>query len=374
VQHALLDSAVYPFEGILPDLDAPPIAARRAIDHTGLRLTLEGWRSLSLEERQKLTVAGVPERVDVETVALSLRRANPGPQRVSPIPDPDPFSPPEALVRALEPARTLDAKRWSRLRSLDRYALLHTYRRAVARSAFSTLTEVVDMVLLASNRPPSSSTAPPPPVSYRPPGYYSAVTASSETTNLGSTTRSSVPPPPVVFSSPASSPGPSSAGGSSLANLRPGGEVHMADIASKPKTERRAVATGCVRLRPEALAQFLGRETPKGEVFATSRIAAIIAAKRTHELIPLSHPVAMTHVEVDIQVNVQSSTVHVTVAVGAYDRTGVETEAMVAVSIGCLAIYDMLKGVDREAVVSEVKLLEKSSTRSGDSRRPDDQE
>jgi cyclic pyranopterin phosphate synthase len=127
-------------------------------------------------------------------------------------------------------------------------------------------------------------------------------------------------------------------------------------------------------MRPETLAHITGREAPKGELFAAARIAAILAAKRTHELVPLCHPVAMTHVDLDIQVNPQTSSVHLTVSVGAYDRAGVETEAMLAVSVGCLTIYDMLKGIDSEVVVSDVKILERSGARSDGAGRHEDSE
>ena len=309
VVHVPIDAAVYSFEGILPDLDSPPIAARRAINHTGLRLAIEGWRSLSIDERQKVTVAGLPERVDVEGVALSLRRASPGPQRVSPAPNPDPFAPPEALVRALEPARTLDARRWSRLRAIDRYALMHTYRRAVARSAFSMLAEAYDIILLASTRPPSPSTAPPPPVGYRAPGFYSAVTPTDTGAGRVASSRSAPPPPvapvPPLSAPPSGVPGPGilpsglpPAFAPGLSSLRPGGDVHLADVAAKPKSVRHAIATGFIRMQPATFAQVIGRETPKGEAFTTARVAAIMAVKRTHELLPLARPVALTRVDV----------------------------------------------------------------------------
>lgn len=154
-------------------------------------------------------------------------------------------------------------------------------------------------------------------------------------------------------------------------HLSPAGEVHMVDVSRKPETARRAVATATVRMRPETVEKLARHEAPKGEVLATARIAGIMAAKRTPELIPLCHAIALTRVAVDIEVDVPGARVTVTATAEAYDRTGVEMEAMVAVSVASLTIYDMLKGTDREMVVSEVKLLEKSGGRSGHFRRED---
>jgi cyclic pyranopterin phosphate synthase len=410
-----VEAAVYSFEGLLPELESPPIAARRALDHAGYRLSVEGWRSLSTDERQKLTHAGVPDRVDVDLVAGLLRRASPAAQKISPASDPDPSAPPEALARALEPGRAIDPKRWARLRAVDRYALAHTYRRAVARSAFSLLGEAFDAVLAAASAvayepPPVSaartggsgaespsrtgrqtqgsvapSPAPPAPGAYQPAGYYSSVVTPPETREAvpGSPPvrpTSSAPhetptqPRAVVLAEAAagsargSASSPPSAG--ALSNhLNAAGEVHMIDVARKPETERRAIACGSVLMRPDTLGRLVSREVPKGEVLATARIAAILAAKRTHELIPLCHAVALTHVEVLLDVDAPAAAVHVTAVVDAYDRTGCEMEAMVAVSTACLTVYDMLKGIDRDMVIGDVKLIEKSGGRSGHYRR-----
>ena len=143
----------------------------------------------------------------------------------------------------------------------------------------------------------------------------------------------------------------------------------MVDVARKPKTERRAVARGLVRMRPETLARLAQRDTPKGEVLATARLAGIMAAKRTHEIIPLCHAIALTHLEVILDLDAAGSAVHVTAVADAYDRTGCEMEAMVAVSTACLTLYDMLKGIDREMVITDIMLLEKSGGRSGHYRR-----
>lgn len=147
------------------------------------------------------------------------------------------------------------------------------------------------------------------------------------------------------------------------------GEVRMVPVEGKPATHRRAVAAGSVRMRPETAARLARGDTPKGEVLATARIAGILAAKRTPELIPLCHGVALTHVSVELDVDEAAAAVHVTAAAEAVDRTGVEMEAMVAVSAACLTLYDMLKGVDRDMVLTDIRLIEKSGGRSGHYRR-----
>jgi cyclic pyranopterin phosphate synthase len=166
-----------------------------------------------------------------------------------------------------------------------------------------------------------------------------------------------LPPPPGTLSN----------------HLNQAGEVHMVDVARKPKTERRAVARGSVLMRPETMTRLVQREAPKGEVLATARIAGILAAKRTHEIIPLCHAVALTHLDVQLDLDAQGPdpAVHVTAIADAYDRTGCEMEAMVAVSTACLTIYDMLKGIDRDILITDIKLMEKSGGRSGHYQRPD---
>jgi cyclic pyranopterin phosphate synthase len=143
----------------------------------------------------------------------------------------------------------------------------------------------------------------------------------------------------------------------------------MVDIAAKEPTQRRAVATGVVKMRAETIERILKGDAQKGEVLATARIAGIMAAKKTSELIPLCHGVAVTHVAVHIDIDVPLSCAQVAAVAEAFDRTGVEMEAMVAASVACLTIYDMLKGVDREMTIAEVKLVEKSGGRSGHFRR-----
>ncbi|MCC6554197.1 MAG: cyclic pyranopterin monophosphate synthase MoaC [Polyangiaceae bacterium] len=160
----------------------------------------------------------------------------------------------------------------------------------------------------------------------------------------------------------------------------------MVPVADKPATHRRAVAAGSVRMRPETVARIVRGGAPeglgaqgaegdpkprasKGDLLAAARIAGIMAAKRTPDLIPLCHGVALTHVAVSLDVDEPAAAVHVTATAEAVDRTGVEMEAMVAVSAACLTLYDMLKGIDREMVLTDIRLLEKSGGRSGHFQR-----
>jgi cyclic pyranopterin phosphate synthase len=142
----------------------------------------------------------------------------------------------------------------------------------------------------------------------------------------------------------------------------------MVDVSDKPVTARTAIAEGFIAMRPETLALLKRGDAPKGDVLATARIAGIMAAKRTHELIPLCHPLALAKVTVDLETNSQPPGVRVIAEVKTTGRTGVEMEALTAVSVTCLTIYDMLKAVDRTMSFEGIRLIEKSGGRSGDYR------
>jgi len=145
------------------------------------------------------------------------------------------------------------------------------------------------------------------------------------------------------------------------------GNVHMVDVGDKAVTDRVAVAVATVEMAEDTRRRLFGDDLPKGDALATARIAAIGGAKRTPDLIPLCHPIAITGVVVDIQEVPVGATITVTVSVTA--KTGVEMEAMTAASIGALAIYDMVKGIDRGARVASVELLAKSGGKSGEWQR-----
>jgi cyclic pyranopterin phosphate synthase len=150
-----------------------------------------------------------------------------------------------------------------------------------------------------------------------------------------------------------------------LTHLSPQGEAHMVDVSAKPETEREAIAAGCVVMQPATLEIVRKGDAKKGDVLGTARIAGIMAAKRTHELIPLCHPLAISQVEVDLVADAKLPGVAVTARVKVAGPTGVEMEALTAVAIACLTIYDMVKAVDRGMRIEGIRLLEKRGGRSG---------
>ena len=143
------------------------------------------------------------------------------------------------------------------------------------------------------------------------------------------------------------------------------GAARMVDVSAKAVTERVAVAEGRVLMRSETLAIVRSGDAKKGDVLGTARIAAIMAAKRTHELIPLCHPLALTQVEVDLVPDSKLPGVRVTARVKVTGKTGVEMEALTAVSVACLTIYDMVKAVERGMRIEGIGLVEKSGGKSG---------
>lgn len=151
-----------------------------------------------------------------------------------------------------------------------------------------------------------------------------------------------------------------------LTHLNARGEAHMVDVADKQESRREAVATGKVSMRPETLALLSEGGLPKGDVLATARIAGIQAAKRTHELIPLCHPLMLSKVSVDFDLDRAQSCVHVMARCRLNGRTGVEMEALTAVSVACLTLYDMCKAVDKGMVISDIRLESKTGGKSGD--------
>jgi cyclic pyranopterin phosphate synthase len=139
----------------------------------------------------------------------------------------------------------------------------------------------------------------------------------------------------------------------------------MVDVGEKPATERRAVAKAVVRVSSETARAVRGGDAPKGDVLGVARIAGIQAAKRTSELIPLCHPLALTFVGVEGVVDVDAGTIVLTAEARTTGPTGVEMEAMTAASVAALTVYDMVKGIERGAEIAELVLLEKSGGRSG---------
>lgn len=144
------------------------------------------------------------------------------------------------------------------------------------------------------------------------------------------------------------------------------GQAHMVDVGAKAETHRIAVATGSIRMKPETLAIILSGTAKKGDVLGIARIAAIMGAKRTSDLVPLCHPLALTRVTVDFETDEAAASVHCRAQVETYGKTGVEMEALTAVQVGLLTVYDMCKAVDRGMVMTEIRVREKHGGKSGD--------
>jgi cyclic pyranopterin phosphate synthase len=168
---------------------------------------------------------------------------------------------------------------------------------------------------------------------------------------------------------PAPVPSPSST--SPLTHFDAQGQAHMVDVSAKAETHRIARASGLIRMLPATLALIQSGTAKKGDVLGIARIAAIQASKRTAELIPLCHPLPITKVAVAFEVDAASSLVRCTAQVETLGRTGVEMEALTAVQVGLLTIYDMCKAADRGMVMGEIRVLEKHGGKSGDWVAPD---
>ena len=152
---------------------------------------------------------------------------------------------------------------------------------------------------------------------------------------------------------------------SRLTHLDAEGNAHMVDVSDKHVTSRSATAKALVSMLPETLSLILEGKAKKGDVIATSRIAGIMAAKKTHELIPLCHPLMITKVTVDFAPDTGASTIEVTATVKVEGKTGVEMEALTACSVACLTLYDMCKAVDRGMTINNLRLVEKTGGKSG---------
>ncbi|MGB8683688.1 MAG: cyclic pyranopterin monophosphate synthase MoaC [Candidatus Binatus sp.] len=150
-----------------------------------------------------------------------------------------------------------------------------------------------------------------------------------------------------------------------LTHLDERGQIQMVDVGDKPVTRREAIARGEVRMAPATLQAILGGELKKGEALAAARIAGIMAAKRTHEMIPLCHQIALEVVEVDFNHDAANSTLQIQARAVTDARTGVEMEALVAVSAAALTIYDMAKAIDRAMEIGAIRLVSKYGGRSG---------
>ena len=165
-----------------------------------------------------------------------------------------------------------------------------------------------------------------------------------------------------------------SAAAAQLTHLDGRGRIRMVDVGEKPVTRREAIARGQVRMAPATLEAIVGGKLKKGEALAAARIAGIMAAKRTHEMIPLCHQIPLEVVEVEFRTNTAPSTLEIQARAVTDARTGVEMEAMVAVSAAALTIYDMAKAIDRAMEIGAIRLVTKRGGRSGDFSRPGERE
>ena len=157
-----------------------------------------------------------------------------------------------------------------------------------------------------------------------------------------------------------------------LTHIGGSGEAHMVDVGAKDVTVRHARAEGSVTMTAQSLETILAGNAKKGDVLGTARIAGIMAAKKTHELIPLCHPLLIDKVTLDIEPDSALPGLRVAAEVRVSGKTGVEMEALTAVSVACLTIYDMAKAIDRTMTVGNIRLIEKSGGRSGDFKRDAD--
>jgi cyclic pyranopterin phosphate synthase len=156
-----------------------------------------------------------------------------------------------------------------------------------------------------------------------------------------------------------------------LTHLDEEGNVHMVDVGEKPDTERVAVARGQVQMHPETLRLIAEGGIPKGDVLAVAQVAGIMGAKRTADLIPLCHPLLLTKIDVAFRINEKTSTIEITATVRNRGKTGVEMEALTAVSVAALTVYDMAKAVEKTMTIDNIRLVYKSGGKSGEWRLED---
>jgi len=299
---------IFPFEEPNEDLGWIPLAARRALDVAGVKLSLAAWRGLAFSQRKALISAGASAAVPVETVERLALGATPPPTRTTPRPEPDAEHAPRELLAALGDRASELTPRWQALEPLERYVLEKLVPRGEGGRP-GRLFAAHDFLVGSKPRP---------------------------------------------------------------SHLGPSGEARMVDVSEKPATKRVAVARARLSVRRETLEALASGRIEKGDPIAAARIAGIQAAKRTPELIPLCHGVALTSVEVALELVTEPPSVLVTTTARAFDRTGVEMEALVGSSVAALTLYDMLKSIDRGMSVGDVCLLEKSGGRSGHYQRTPD--
>ncbi|HYQ02171.1 MAG TPA: cyclic pyranopterin monophosphate synthase MoaC [Polyangiaceae bacterium] len=291
---------LYSFDGVDATLDLLPLAARRALDLAGLKLSLDAWRALPVAVRRAVVESGSGSAVDLAQLQDALVGAP-----VTSIErgvDPDISSVPPELSEVLGAGRPISQALWNALSPLDRYALVKVVGRGKPERIDAAYAEIVGHSALSTH-------------------------------------------------------------------LAPGGGARMVDVAQKTASLRRAVAESRVSMSADAFTRVKTATVPKGDVLGTARLAGIMGAKRTAELIPLCHPLALTKLDLSLELDDQASAIAIRATVEAFDRTGVEMEALTAVSVAALTVYDMLKGIDRAMEIGPTRLVAKSGGRSGDFAR-----
>jgi molybdenum cofactor biosynthesis protein MoaC len=289
---------LYSFDVDGETLEQLPLAARRALDHAGRKLSLAGWASLPEGDRRSLVRLGSVSPVDLDAVARLLRRARPAAASTEAVGDPPRDAPPDRLVEAYAEHGRLNPAIWTSLSDVDRYALGKVARRPNPERLASAYAEIIGHTQVSTH-------------------------------------------------------------------LRAQGGVQMVNVGTKAVTERRAEAESRVTMNRDAFALLSNNAVPKGDVLGTARVAAIMAAKRTSELIPLCHALPITHIAVELRLDQATQSVCISTTVETRGQTGVEMEALVAASHAALTVYDMLKGVDRAMTIGPTRLLAKSGGASG---------
>lgn len=290
---------IYRFEELDDELALLPLCARRALDATGLKLSLESWQALPSATRRQLAALGSEPAVDIVATRRVAEGAEPAPTPIDPLPEPDPLRVPPEVSQVLGGLPLPDGS-WSALHPLERYVLFKLASRGKVERLVGAYHEIVGF----------SGTSP---------------------------------------------------------HVAPEGGVRMVDVAQKQPSLRSAAAESRITMNDEAARRL--HDAPKGDVLATARVAAIMAVKRTADLVPLCHPLHLTRIAVQLEPRSETRSVAITVTVEAFDRTGVEMEALTGASIAALTIYDMLKAFDRTMEIGPTRLVAKTGGRSGDYRR-----
>ncbi len=292
---------IYRFDGTDERLQPAPVAARRAFDRAGLRLSDEVWTALPVPVREKVVELGAARDVDGDGVREAVRAVVAGVATVPRGTEPPADRVPAVVAEKLTPALALSDGVWASLHPLDRFALAEAGRGSLARVEAA---------------------------------HAEIVGARAISTHLGA------------------------AGG-----------ARMVDVGEKVATRRRAVGESVVTMTRAAFDKLRSADVAKGDVLGAARLAGIMASKRTPELIPLCHSVALSNASVEFTLDATAASIRVVATVEAVDRTGVEMEALVAASVAALTIYDMLKSSDRAMTIGPTRLVEKTGGRSGDFRR-----